>query len=110
MATNPSTVDDLLDLLAAAEGLSARKMFGEYCLYLNGKPVGLVCDDTLFVKLTPAGRELVPDVAEGAPYPGAKLHLKFPRDQWTEAPTLCELLRITFAATPRPKPKKKKPP
>ena len=47
MGTRQSTIDHLLDQLAAAGPVSVRKMFGEYCLYLAGKPVGLVCDDQL---------------------------------------------------------------
>src|SRR5436190_19301079 len=78
MASQQATVDDLIDRLAGAGPLTARKMFGEYCVYLDGKPVALVCDDTLYVKTTAAGRELVPDAAEASPYPGAKPHLALP--------------------------------
>lgn len=108
MATSQETVDDLLDRLAPAGRVTTRKMFGEYCLYLDDKPVALVCDGRLYVKPTPAGRELVPGAAEGPPYPGAKPHLMFPPDRWDDAETLCELLRATFAALPRPKPRKRK--
>lgn len=108
MATRQDTVDDLLHLLAGLGGVAARKMFGEYCLYLNDKPVGLVCDDTLYVKPTAAGRELAPDAPEGPPYPGAKPHLTFPPDTWGDGRDLCALLRATFAALPPPKPKPRK--
>ena len=36
-------IRDSLDALTLP--LSARKMFGEYALYLDGKVVALVCDD-----------------------------------------------------------------
>ena len=104
MATSQGTVDDLLDRVRSAGRVTARKMFGEFCVYLNDKPVALVCDDTLFVKPTAAGRELVPGVAEGPPYPGAKPHLRFAPDEW-DRETLCELLRVTFAELPAPKKK-----
>jgi TfoX/Sxy family transcriptional regulator of competence genes len=32
MATRPETIDDLLDRLAGAGAVTARKMFGEYCV------------------------------------------------------------------------------
>jgi len=109
MASRQETVDDLLDRLAGAGRVTARKMFGEYCVYLDGKPVALVCDDTLYVKPTAAGRELVPDAAEGPPYPGAKPHLVIPPATWVDHEALCQLVRATARELPRPKPRKKRP-
>jgi TfoX/Sxy family transcriptional regulator of competence genes len=100
-------VDDLLDRLAGAGRVTARKMFGEYCVYLDDKVVALVCDDTLYVKPTAAGREVVPDAAEGPPYPGARPHLVLPQERWADRDVLCRLVRATFAELPRPKPRKK---
>ncbi len=112
MATSPGTIDELLDLLAPAGRLSSRKMFGEYCLYLADRPVAFVCDDTLFVKITDAGREIVPDAAEGPCYPGSKAYFRFPPETWSDRDTLCKLLRVTFEhmPAPKPKPKRKSPP
>jgi hypothetical protein len=56
LATKQSTVDYILDQLVSAGSISARKMFGEYALYCDGKVVGLVCDDTLYVKITDHGK------------------------------------------------------
>ena len=109
MSSRQSTVDELLDCLARAGRVTARKMFGEYCVYLDDKPVALVCDDRLYVKPTAAGRELMPDAAEGPPYPGAKLHLVIPPEDWTNREALCQMLRVTFLELPWPKPRKKKP-
>ncbi len=58
MATAQNTIDFLLDQLSGAGEVSAKKMFGEYCLYLAGKPVGLVCDDQLYLKPTKAGKSM----------------------------------------------------
>ncbi len=56
-------------------------MFGEYALYCDEKVVALVCDDTLYVKITPVGKRLVgEEYQEGAPYPGAKSHIKIVGD------------------------------
>ncbi|MFO1202519.1 MAG: TfoX/Sxy family protein, partial [Tabrizicola sp.] len=74
MGTWADTIEHLLDALAHLP-LSARKMFGEYALYLDGKVVALVCDDQLFLKPTPGAQAALPDCPTGAPYPGAKLHL-----------------------------------
>jgi TfoX/Sxy family transcriptional regulator of competence genes len=104
MATRPETVEAILDALGDA--VSARKMFGEYALYLRGKVVALVCEDTLFVKPTPGGRALEPGLAEGAPYAGAKPHLVIPGEMWDEGDRLAGLLQATEAGLPEPKPRK----
>lgn len=46
MSTFAATIAHILDTLADLP-LSSRKMFGEYALYLEGKTVAFVCDDTL---------------------------------------------------------------
>ena len=108
MATSQNTIDFLLDQLATAGAMSAKKMFGEYCLYFAGKPVGLVCDDQLYLKPTTAGKGMLSEVLEGAPYPGAKLHLLITADQWEDSEWLCDLVRATARELPSPKPKKAK--
>lgn len=80
-------------------------MFGEYCLYLSGKPVGLVCDDQLYLKPTTSGKGKLAEVVEGSPYPGAKPHLLITADQWEDAEWLCDLVRVTARELPKPKPK-----
>jgi len=108
MATHQSIVDDLLERLAPAGRVTARNMFGEYCVYLDEKPVALVCDDTLYVKPTAAGRAMLPGTEEGSPYPGAKPHLLLPYEEWTDREALCQLVRATFEELPQPKPRKKR--
>ena len=107
MATDPRTVAFIVDQAGGAErGVSARPMFGEYGLYLDGKMVALVCDDLLFVKPTPAGRAYAADAGEGSPYPGAKPHLQIDVDRLDEPDWLAELIRITDGELPAPKPRK----
>jgi len=66
MATQQSTVDYLLEQLRRAGSVSARKMFGEYALYRDGKLVALICDDQLYLKPTAAGRALADGCVDGA--------------------------------------------
>jgi DNA transformation protein len=108
MATSPTTVDYLLDQLSCGGEASARKMFGEYCLYLEGKPVGLVCDEQLFLKPTKGGRALILNVVEGAPYPKAKPHFLITADLWEDSEWLANLIQVTANELPRPKPGKRK--
>ena len=51
MASQQSTIDSLLDSLSGAGRVTARKMFGEYCVYLDDKPVALVCVDNAFANI-----------------------------------------------------------
>lgn len=108
MATTQNTIDFLLDQLSAAGDVSAKKMFGEYCLYLAGKPVGLVCDDQFFLKPTAAGKNKIAAVVEAAPYPGAKAHWLISADLWEDSEWLCDLVQTTARELPPPKPKKAK--
>ena len=108
MATLQTTMDYLLDQLRHAGPVSSRKMFGEYCLYYDGAPVGLVCDNQLFLKPTAEGRALVAQVHEGAPFPGAKPHLLIDADGWEDSHALCLLVRTTALALPARKPPKPK--
>ena len=71
MASSQRTVDVILEQAEGAGTMTAKKMFGEYGLYLDGKMIALVCDDRLFVKPTLAGRLHIGEVQEEPPYPGA---------------------------------------
>jgi DNA transformation protein and related proteins len=102
MATRQSTIDFLLDQMAGAGPVSARKMFGEYAIYCDGKVVALVCDDQLFVKPTDAGKTYIGKVKERPPYPGAKPSFLISGDQLDDAGWLSGLIHTTCAALPRP--------
>jgi DNA transformation protein len=98
MSTSQSTIDFLLDQLTGCGPVTTRKMFGEYCLYFAGKPIGLVCDDQLFLKNTQALRAVLPHPVEGAPYPRAKPHLLISADDWDDRHSLCQWVRVTVDA------------
>lgn len=109
MTTEKSTVEFLLDQLWDLGDVRARAMFGGYTLYHQEKVVGLVCDDQLFVKITPAGKALVGDgYEEGEAYPGAKPSMMIGADEIEDAERLCALVRVTADSLPAPKPRKKK--
>jgi len=108
MPTRQSTVDFILEQLAGAGSLRARKMFGEYCIYCDEKVVAFVCDDRLLIKPTAAGARFL-DIAQHGepPYPGAKDYLRVPDERLEEREWLREFVRETAEALPAPKPKKK---
>lgn len=106
MASKQTTIDFILKQMADAGMVSARKMFGEYGIFFQGKMVALVCDDRLFVKPTLAGEEFLGEHFEESPYPGAKPCFLIPRDKWNDGPWLSQLIKITEPQLPPPKPKK----
>lgn len=109
MSTKQSTVDYILDQLASVRGVVARKMFGEYALYCNGKVVGLICVDTLFIKTTDEGRNFVGKYyKEGYAYKGAKISMVIDEDRIDDREWLSELIQITADHLPLPKKKLKK--
>jgi TfoX/Sxy family transcriptional regulator of competence genes len=108
MATSQETIDYILDRMSG-ERVSARKMFGEYALYCDGRVIALVCDDTLFMKITDQGKEFAgAEYREGIAYPGAKPSMQISEDTLENREWLTELVRITTANVPLPKPKKLK--
>ena len=72
MASTQGYLDFIKEQLAGLEGVTWRKMMGEYLLYCRGKLVGGVYDDRLLIKPTPAALALLPDAPREQPYPGAK--------------------------------------
>ena len=107
MASQQSTVDYVLEQIGGAGSVSARKMFGEYGVYCDGRIVALICDDQFYLKPTPAGRALLgAEIDEQPPYPGAKPSYRIAGDRWDDADWMSELVRVTTAALPLPKPKK----
>ena len=96
MASKQSTIDYLLDQLSDVGEISAKKMFGEYGLFLRGKMIALVCDDRLFFKPTEPGRALFPLVTEGIPYPGAKPCLWVAEEDWDNRDWLASVARATY--------------
>lgn len=107
MSSDPDFVKFVVDQIDDSCGMSYRMMFGGCTLYSNGKVVALICDDQLFVKPTQAGRAFIGDVVEAPPYPGAKNSFLI-QDKIEDGEWLTELIQLTAAELPVPKPRKKK--
>jgi len=107
MATKQSTVDFILDQLSSLDSVLARKMFGEYALYCAGKVVALICDDSLFVKITEQGKAFVgKHYQEGHAYEGAKASMLIDPELIEDREWLSNLILITTDSLPLPKKKK----
>lgn len=107
MATSPDTAAFVAEQMAGAGAVSLRRMFGEYAVYLDVKVVALVCDDSLFVKPTPAALARLADPPMAPPYPGAKPHIL--ADALLDEPeALAALVAAVARDLPAPRPKKPK--
>ena len=108
MSTQQKTVDYILEQSAGAGTMTAKKMFGEYGMYCDGKVMAFVCDDQLFIKPTAAGRAYLGEVTEAEAYPGSKPYFLIEGDRWDDADWLAGLVKTTADDLPAPKPKKAK--
>ncbi|MDR0440253.1 MAG: TfoX/Sxy family protein [Candidatus Accumulibacter sp.] len=106
MASTPDFVEYVCEQLAGAGAIRHRKMFGEYMVYINDKPVLLVCDNTVFVKKHDCLSEDMKEAPSGVPYPGAKSHHILDID---DAALARRVVRRLEAVTPLPKPRRKAP-
>jgi len=105
MTTSRSTVEFICEALEGARPVSTRAMFGEYALYCDSKVVGLICDDTLYLKDTPGARALVQNPNMGSPYPKAKPHFVISAEL-DDPDALRMLVWAICDDLPEPKPKK----
>lgn len=85
-----------------SENLSVRKMFGEYALYFEGKTVGLICDNALFIRITDETREMLGSHQTGFPYPGAKPWYAMDESDLDDGELMS---RLILAVADRPEPK-----
>jgi DNA transformation protein len=103
VASDQATIDYLLEQMAGAGDVRARKMFGEYAVYCRDKVVAFVCDNRLYLKPTQVGHELVREVILEPPYPTAKLYLVVREEDWDDRDYLAQLISKTAEAVPAPK-------
>ena len=107
MATQAETIEFILGKLRDRKSFTARAMFGEYALYADGKVVGLVCDDLLYVKIVPASQALEDLCAKDHPYPGARPHYLVEETQISTIHNLAQILSEIARSTPAKKEKSK---
>ncbi len=105
MATTVDFIEYVCEQISGAGDLRYKKMFGEYMVYVNEKPILLVCDNTVYVKQLSCIDELMSNAQRGFPYTGAKEHYILDID---DAEFSKEIIRLLEPVTPLPKPKKKK--
>ena len=73
MASNLDYLNFVLELLREVDGITYRKMMGEFMLYRNGVIFGGVYDNRFLIKKTPINEEY--HMLEAIPYPGGSTML-----------------------------------
>ena len=74
MATSFDYIQFVCEQLHTPFSVYYKKMFGEYMIYVNDKPILLVCDNTVYVKKLEVLKDIMNNSACGIPYKGAKEH------------------------------------
>jgi len=105
MATTLDFMEYICDQIRGVGAIRYRKMFGEYMVYIDEKPILLVCDNVVFVKCFDCVKEKMKEAEKGFPYSGAKEHYILDIDNSEFCKEVITLLEQVITI---PKPKKKK--
>ena len=95
------------EALSAAGDIVIKSMMGGYLVYLNGKLIGDICDNELFLKRTPTSDRMLAESELRFPYEGSKT-LMHVFDSFDDKALILELLNGMYAELPDKKPKKAK--
>ena len=106
MASNADFVQYIVDQCSGAGEVVAKKMFGDYGTYCDGKIFGLICDDCFYLKTTEAGLKLLRIIDLRPPYERAKDYFYIANVD--DRDYLSELVRETCKELPEPKPQRVK--
>lgn len=105
MATTNEFIEYVCEQINGIGDIRYKKMFGEYMVYVNDKPVIIVCDNTAFIKQLDCIKEDMKDEETGCPYKGAKEHYVLDIDNSDFCKSIVSKIE---KVTPVPKPKKRK--
>lgn len=105
MATSTEYIEFVCGQIRGTGEIRYKKMFGEYMIYVDDKPVFTVCDNTVYVKMFDEIKEKMQGAGTGCPYNGAKEQYILDIDN---AKLSKEVVRKLKELIPVPKSKKKK--
>ena len=72
MASSKEYLQFILEQLSDLDGITYRKMMGEYIIYYQSKIVGGIYDDRFLIKPFKSVMEYIPEITYEIPYEGAK--------------------------------------
>jgi TfoX/Sxy family transcriptional regulator of competence genes len=105
MSTKKDIAEYILERLGNNNRFHTRAMFGEYALYVDGKVVGLICNDQLYLKILSASQELENICEKDSPYKGAKMYYLIEESQYWD---VADILIAIADELPTPKKKNKR--
>lgn len=105
MATTNEYIEYVCEQINGIGDIRYKKMFGEFMVYVNDKPVIIVCDNNAFVKKLDCIEEIMKDAKVGYPYKGTKEHYVLDIDNSDFCKNIVSKIE---KITPLPKPRKKK--
>lgn len=105
MSTTQDFIEYVCEQIRGVGLIRYRKMFGEYMVYVNEKPLLLVCDNIVYVKELDVIEEAMRGAERGFPYDGAKEHYILDID---DAELAKEIIEIIEPVTSIPKSRKKR--
>jgi len=107
MATSPDLIALLEEQLA---GLPIRigPLFGGSGIWFDDKPVGVITQDTVYLKRSDADPALLDGTTLHPAYDGAKPSHRVPRKLLDDAEWLTRAVTATADGLPAPRPKKRK--
>lgn len=106
MRTHKDYADYAAEQLSQAGSIRLRKMFGEYGVYCEGIFFGVICDDQLFVKITPEAAAAFPGLPKAPPYEGARDY--FLIEDIDNRESLAALVRLTCRVLREAPPKRRR--
>ena len=95
------------ECFSAVGDIVIKPMMGGYLVYLNGKLIGDICDNELFLKRTETSDKLLADSELRYPYEGSKT-LMHVFDRFEDTDLIVKLLEGMYPELPDKKPKKVK--
>ena len=93
------------EAFSVAGDIIIKSMMGGFLVYFNGKLIGDICDNELFLKRTPTSDRLLADSELRYPYEGSKT-LMHVFDRFEDAALVQELLDGMYLELPEKKPAK----
>ncbi len=108
MATGKGTAAFILDQLGHPDRFTVRRMFGEFALYADGKPVAFICDDQLLVKIMAESAALNGKCERIPLFPGSKDYYLVPEDMVAGDHTLPAMFLRMAEVLPFPKARRRR--
>ncbi len=105
MASTVDFIEFVCEQVRGNYDVRFKKMFGEYMIYVNEKPILLVCNNTVYIKILDEIKDLKDDFETAIPYNGAKERFILDIE---DSELVQKAIDILVEKTPLPKPKKKK--